>query len=218
MVKLKSQSIAQKMENARLLIEGAIHQPLINQELAKYGYPLKEIQKGKALLEKVVLLQSQKSTKYGAQFSASEQFKQDQTAAWDKYIYHIKVAKLAFRNDLGKQRQLQLNVARKRNLAGWLEQARFFYQEIQGMAAEMEQMGVTASELSQAQAMIEAVADTKRSYKGLEGEAQLATQERNIALKALEDWVRKFTKAARLALDENDQLLEGLGLMVPTRS
>lgn len=217
MVKIKSQSIPQRVEDARLLINGALHQPVVLQRLAKFGYPQNEIQKGKVLLEKVMLLQSAKSAKYGLQFDASEQFKKDQAAAWEKYMYHVKSAKLAFRNDIGKQKKLQLDVPRKRNLAGWMEQARYFYQEIQQMSDDSAVMGVTAAELAQTQAMIEAIADSHRSCRGLQGEAQMATQERNIAIQALDAWVRKFTKAARLALDDQDQLLEGMGLLVRTK-
>ncbi|WPP49061.1 hypothetical protein [Catalinimonas niigatensis] len=214
---VKKKNIPQRIEDARLLIRGAMHMPVVSQEVAKYGYPMKELQRGEGLLNKVILLQSEKSSKYGLQFSASEQLKKDQATAWEQYLYHVKSAKLAFRNDIGKQKHLQLDVPRKRNLAGWMEQARYFYKEIQQMPESFAPMGVTAEEVAQTQAMIEAIGDTHRSCKGLQGEAQMATQERNLAMKALDEWVRRFTKTARLALDDQDQLLEGLGLLVRSK-
>ncbi|MEK6477346.1 hypothetical protein WJR50_07425 [Catalinimonas sp. 4WD22] len=214
---MKSKAIPQRIEDARLLIRGAMSMPTVSQELAKVGYPLKELQRANTMIDNVVALQTDKNSKHGLQLSASEQFKKDQADAWEIYTYHVKSAKLALRNDVGKQRHLQLDVPRKRNLAGWMEQARYFYKEIQLLPDSFVAMGVTAEELAQAQAMMEAIADTHRSCKGLQGEAQMATQLRNIALKEMDEWVRRFTKAARLALDEHDQLLEGLGLLVRSK-
>lgn len=218
LVKMKSNSISQRIENARLLITGALRQPIVRQEVAKLGYPLKEIQKGEKLLNKVVLLQTAKKSKYGSQLSASEQCKQDQAAAWETYMYHVKSAKLTFRHDIGTMKRLQLDGPRKVRFAAWMEQSRYFYQEIRQMTEHFAVMGVTADELAQAQAMMEAVADAKRHCKSLAGEAQLATQERNAALKELDAWVSKFTKVARIALNEHDQLLEGMGLLVRSRA
>lgn len=214
---VKKKNIPQRIEDTRLLIHGAMSIPTVSQELAKVGYSLKELQRANTMVDNVVALQMDKNAKHGLQLGASEQFKKDQAAAWEVYSYHVKSAKLAFRNDVGKQRHLQLDVPRKRNLAGWMEQARYFYKEIQLLPDSFVAMGVTAEELAQGQAMIEAIADTHRSCKGLQGEAQMATQSRNIALKEMDEWVRRFTKAARLALDEHDQLLEGLGLLVRSK-
>lgn len=213
----KTSSIAQQIQNTRLLIDGALNQPIVSQQLAKYGFPKPEIKKVETILNKVELLETTKSSKYGQQLSASEQCKRDRAAAWEQYNYHVKSAKLAFRNDLGQQKRLQLDQPRKQSLAAWMTQARYFYQEIQQMPDHFAKMGVTADELAQTQAMVEAVAAGNRHCKSLAGEAQLATQQRNLAMKEMNVWVRRFTKVARVALEEQDQLLEGLGLVVRSK-
>lgn len=213
-----SRSIAQQIQSARLMIDGALNQPLVSQQLAKFGFPKPEIKKGEAILNKVELLQTDKTSRYGQQLSASEQCKRDRAAAWEFYDYHVQSAKLAFRRDPGQQKRLQLDRPRQRTLAAWMTQARYFYHELGQMPDHFARMGVTAAELAQAQAMVEAVAGGSRHCKTLTGEAQLATQQRNLALKELNAWVRRFTKVARLALEEHDQLLEGLGLLVRSKA
>ncbi len=213
----QNKQIAQQIQKTRLLINGALRQPVVSQKLAKFGFPKPEIKKGEAILNKVELLQLDKTARYGQQLSASEHCKRDRAAAWEQYNYHVKSAKLVFRNDLAQQKHLQLNQPRQRSLAAWLTQARYFYQEIRQMLDHFAKMGVTADELAQAQAMIEAVAEAQINCKTLVGEAQMATQQRNVALKELNAWVRRFTKVARIALEENDQLLEGLGLLVRSK-
>lgn len=214
---VKKKNIPQRIEDVRLLIYGTMHQPIVSEEMAKLGYSFKEMQKAQAMVDNVSKLQNEKSSKYASQYSASERYKEDQAAAWELYNYHTRSAKLAFRRDKMMRKQLQLDMPRKRSMAGWMEQARFFYGTLQQMPEQFGKIGVTAEELAQAQAMMEALADAHRHYKGLQGEAQMATQTRNIAMKELDAWVRRFNKAARLALHEHDQLLEGLGLLVRSK-
>ncbi len=78
-------------------------------------------------------------------------------------------------------------------------------------------VNVTGEVLAQTLAMIEAVAEAKRVRKSLAGEAQQMTQERNKALRELNTWTRRFAKMARMALEEKDQLLEGMGLLVRSK-
>ena len=217
MAKVKKSSIAQQVDSAQQLIDGARAQPEVMKELAKLGYPPKEMQKGVALLNRVIMLESAKSSKYGLKHSTAVQGNQDQTEAWRKYMHHVKSARLAFASDLGKQKRLELTVARKRSLAEWRVQARHFYQELQQMTDDFAAVNVTGEELAQTLAMIEAVAEAKRVRKSLAGEAQQMTQDRNKALRELNTWTRRFAKMARIALEEQDQLLEGMGLLVRSK-
>jgi len=214
----KSKSLAQKIQDARLLIEGALNQPVVLDRLARLEFTSEEILKGKTLLENVVLLHTEKTSCYGHQAVAAAQLKQDQAQARDLYQYHLRLAKLVFRHQPDKRNMLQLEVPRQRALAAWIAQASEFYRLMLKMSEEHARLGVTTEELLQAQAMIEAIGTTWRRNKSLLGEAQQATQERNQAIKALDTWISRFKKTARLALEEQDQLLEGMGLLVRSKA
>lgn len=45
------------------------------------------------------------------------------------------------------------------------------------------------------------------------GEAQAATQKRDKALDELQDWLSDYLAIAKIALEEEPQLLEGLGVL-----
>ena len=217
MVKIRKSSIARQIEDAQQLIDGALAQPEVMKELSKLGYPPKEIEKGKEKLNRVIMLEATKSNKYGLKHNASVQCNQDHAETWAKYMRHVKQARLTFADDLGKQKHLELTVRRKRAMADWLVQARYFYQELQQMTDDFAAMNVTGEELAQTLAMIEAVAEAKRLRKSIDGEAQQMTQERNTALRELNTWTRRFAKMARMALEDKDQLLEGMGLLVRSK-
>ena len=45
------------------------------------------------------------------------------------------------------------------------------------------------------------------------GEAQAATKRRDAALDAMQDWLSDYLAIAKVALEEEPQLLEGLGVL-----
>ena len=59
--------------------------------------------------------------------------------------------------------------------------------------------------------MLEAQTEAQEATKGA---AQQATQDQHAALDALDDWLARFIKIARVALADKPQLLEKLGIIV----
>jgi hypothetical protein len=64
--------------------------------------------------------------------------------------------------------------------------------------------------LSAAQAQVEGVASLNNAQEQEKGEAQAATQERDAAIEALDDWLADFRVVARIALEDDPQLMEAL--------
>ena len=207
-------SIEQKLENYRIALEGGMNHPIISQRVAVLGYDKKKVREGIGLHNEVIQLESLKNERYGNQRGSHDTLKADREAAWQLYIKHVTFARLAFKGNKAVWQKLQLSGKRKSTLAGWLAQSRIFYQEITHVTETMATVGITAEELQQAWAMIEAVAQARTQYQQEAGEAQWATQKRNQSLRELEVWMQRYLKVARLALEEDDQLLEVLGIVV----
>lgn len=207
-------TIVLQMERVRIAIQGALNSPSILKQLALYGYDRKKVLEGKALYEKMKLLENTMKQEKGAQLKTTDELHAAFDQAYRQYIKHVKIARMAIPHNRELWRILDLSGERKRTISGWLYQAETFYMNLYHIESAMANFGVTSEELSQAQAMMEAVAAARVKQFGDISEAQLAKKERDNALGALNDWYRKFIIIAKVALDNNPQMLEALGIMV----
>lgn len=173
--------------------------------------------KGKALNEKLRLLQIAKKDHYGAQATATDTLAANQAEAQQLYHEQVTLARLAFKNDRGMKIKLEISGSRKKSKDAWLAQAMTFYEKIDQMAPAMADYGVTLETLQQTKAMVEALATTRQLQLQSIGEAQDATEQRDVALRTMNSWMSDFKAAARVALKDNPQWLEMLGISVRSK-
>ena len=74
--------------------------------------------------------------------------------------------------------------------------------------------GYTAEKLQAEQALVMTAETNNFSYDKEKGEAQQSTVNRDEKVDELIDWFRDFIEIARIALEENPQWLEKLGIVV----
>lgn len=196
-------TIAQQLAEAQVIIDNALNNPDIRKPLEAYGYDTKRIRGGKVLLENVVMLQSVQKKEYGMQYRATDQLQAARQEAETLYKKHLNLARMALPDDRAAWNTLQLIGARQRSVAGWLSQARIFYNNVVSIDNALESFGVTREELATAQAMVEAVAAELAHQKSGKSVAQASTRQRNEALDALNQWIGDFLSVARIALRES---------------
>lgn len=196
------------------IIENALNHPDIQKKLAAFTYDRKKLLEGKALNEKVGLLQAVKKDNYGLQVSSTESLKVNLADTKAIYHEHVALARLTYKDSRGMRYRLDLNGPRKRRKEEWLAQAAIFYSNIEVIAADMARYGVTLEVLQQTKAMIEALSTTRQQQLLRKAEAQNATEKRDAALKAMDIWMKDFKTVARLALKDHPQWLEMLGIKV----
>ena len=214
---MKKKTIAAEMAMAQIAIENALQQPTIQKKLAAVGYDRKTLLAGKSLSEEVRMLQSVQQDKYGEQYRSLDAFRQQMAEVQGRYQRHLKIARLAFADQRGRQEQLQMVGKRKIDISGMLEQMNTFYKKISLFASEMALYNTNPDELTQTQAMVAALYAARQRRLQYRGEAQDATQKRDEKRKQLRAWMSRFKKAARLALHDDPQLLEALGIVVASQ-
>ena len=210
-------SIHTLLSQAQLAIDNALNNPQILQYLSDFGYSSARIQQGKKLYNVAAAAQLAQRTEAGEQISATTAV----NAAWEKaqktYSRMVKVARIAFKRNAGVAVQLDLNGTRKKSLSGWLAQANQFYQNALGdkaILSQLKEFGITEQKLKAGLAELAAVERANLLKEQEKGAAQAATQARDAALDELQDWLSDYWAIAKVALEDNPQLLEGMGILV----
>lgn len=214
---MKKNTITAEMAAAQLAIENALENAIIKKKLAIVGYDQKSLLVGKALREAVYLLYSAQKDKYAEKYEGSDALRTQFADVQARYRQHVKRARLAFEGQRGLREQLQINGKRKTDTVGQLDQIYAFYSKIEQHLEIITRYDVKVEELVQTRAMVEALQASRRKRVARRGEAQHATLQRDKKRRELRDWMAQFKKAARLALHDDPQLLEVLGIPVPSQ-
>ncbi len=212
----KKKSIYEELEYYRLIISGALANPVILKKLAELGYDRKAILAGQQQLLRMKSQQQLRESGQNSQKAGTQSMRQAYREADAHYLSHVKLARLVVPADSQAWNDLQLAGRRRKDLAGWMMQTQAFYQYAPTVAELLVQRGITPEELTQTQAMIEAVAEARVEQNRRKGDKQVAKVRRDQEREALQQWMRKFIRAARYAFAEDQQQLEVLGIVVPS--
>ncbi|MEL6603524.1 MAG: hypothetical protein AAFP20_09910 [Cyanobacteria bacterium J06614_10] len=209
-------SIDTLLSQAQLAIDNALNNPKILDYLSDYGYTTARIQRGKKLHNTAAAAQLAQTTEAGEQLSSTATLNEAWETAKKTYIRFVKVARVAFKRNAGASTQLDLNGSRKRTLSGWMAQATQFYKSAfasKAILKDLSEFGITEQKLKAGLNQIAAIEAANLAQEKEKGEAQAATQARDAALEDLQDWLSDYLAIAKVALEDDPQLLEGLGVL-----
>ncbi len=208
-------SIDSYLQQVRLGIENAQAVPEIADALTVYGYGTDRFVTGSALLSTAESLEAVQKKEYGEQYKATESLR----AAWDAadkvYSTYRKLTKLALRDDKKMLATMLVDQAKARTLSAWLKQAMVFYENALSqpeVLAALATYNITAEMLTAGQTAALAIVPLEAAQEREKMDAQKATKSRNAALDELDYWYTEFRDLARIALAEDQQRLEALGL------
>ena len=214
MIAYRSSNIDSYLQQIRLAIQNG-QSPDIAAALAVYGYDAAKTGAGVPLLATVEELQAVQKKEYSEQYAATTALGEAWKAADKIYATHRKLAKLALRNDPDGQKALMLHEPKAQTLDPWLGQAGVFYKnllESDDMLAAMAVYNITDLMLIATRDAVVQVAAFNGDQEREKSEARKATRARDAALDALDDWYNEFRALARIALEDDPQRLEALGL------
>jgi uncharacterized protein YhfF len=215
------QTIDTLFNSAHIAITNSLTNPQIQAYLSEFGYTPERIQQGKLLYDAALAAHQQQRADYGDQKTATTALTQAWDTARKSYIRYVKVTRIAFKDNAGVATRLELEGDRKKTLSGWLAQATQFYTNLLNapeLLTQLREYGITSEKLQAGQAEVQAVVTANLSQKTEKGDAQTATQTKGKAIADLKAWMSNFTAIARLALENDRQLLEGLGITVKSRN
>ena len=200
---------------AELILNNAQQHPDIAAALEVFGYDAATLQEGQDLLIAARSRYDAQIREYGEQHAATQAFKEATKQADKTYSTHRRLAKIAFKQDPQRQTDLRLNDRKPSAFNPWYEQARHFYTALLAdtdAQTRLARYRITLDVLQTAQGEVTQAFALNSSQEREKGEAQSATQDRDGAVEALDEWLSEFKAIARIALDETPQLLEALNL------
>ena len=210
-------TIEELLSYSRTAINNALNNAPVREALAVFGYNEEKLRAGLALYNAARAKYTQQIDEYGDKAAASAAMTQARNGLNKVYSAHLKVARVTLKNNAGAFGDLKLSGQRKRVHVAWLEQTHVFYEQALAKEAdktELLKFGITETKLNEGMALVTAAETAYANYVKETGEAQVATQARDEAIDALEEWMSDFVAILRVAFEDDPQKLEILGIVV----
>jgi hypothetical protein len=217
MATIKHKIKDQLIESYRVLLANVEIQPEISATMAEYGYDLPVITKGRELLEATTTAFNFNQQEDNETIQVRADFDAKVALMTEKYASHRRKGKVAFRKDEVTLKQLGLTDAYSRAYVKWIATMKTFYNGVRSNAAHLAKLllfKITEEEITSCITEINALETTRTLYLREVGESQEATKSKDKALAELEEWMSDFYAVAKVAMEDQPQLLESLGLLV----
>ena len=211
--------VAKQVERARLMIDGTLNNPDIQEAVTPYGYPVERMAEGKALLDTVQAkrksAESRRTVKKGTTKEAVDATK----AVFQAMTPLVGIARAVLLTDHVALGALGLDRGPlPRSRVGLLDAGRRFLDGLDSdptLATRLATSNVTTAKRTALQTKLTVLGQAQSVQAGAKGDSENLTPAVQEALTALNAWVMLYRKLARIALKEHPQLAEKLGINAP---
>lgn len=202
------------LQDVALVITNVKEDKDILRQLSKLSYDLKSIESAEKLYHQFRELIMQQEDAHLAAKEMTRTLQDTRQLIQQKYQKHLSLTRLIFAEDKKAFEELGLKGKRMQRMDKWLKQCQRFYYHAGAYVALFEKYNIPSSEIEEMQTLLEQVHQIYAKQKAAQSQAQVLTQKKMEVGAALEKWYRKFIKVARIALEEQPQQLEALGVVV----
>jgi hypothetical protein len=216
----KSKSDSKILNLSEVAITNSLSDSKILPKVEKFGYNASKLNEGKQLLE-VALEKYKENLKLDGHLqnltqSMREKFETGKQAYQDL----AKVVRAIFKNDKGILAQLGIEGKMPRTIAGFIASALTLFDnasKVEEVRAKLSEYGYDDTKLKTEKLKILELQDVNNQQEAAKGSAQNSTREKDKAIKTLYEWVMQYIKIARVALKDDKDLLESIGVRVYSR-
>ena len=211
-------SIEDRLDAMNTALQGTLGDSRIMELVAESGYDDVELQAGVVIYEAARDANAAQKAAAGVQHAVTEQKGEAWEDAVDAYQDVAKVIRARFQDDSQKLKLFSL-IKQPTDIAGFLANAHNVFNVAMNNADVQEGLlkrKLTPEKLQEKYAFIVALDEANQDQRGAIGDAQLATEAQDIALDQMHKWYAEYIKICRVALEDESQLLEKLG--IPART
>lgn len=185
--------------------------------LAEYGYDEAKISEGKTLYHQATASQESNRKETNEEIEAHQVFDNLFKALVETYKAHRKRAKVVFKDQPATLKILALTGTMPLRILSVLQEIEILYTELdkdESLKNALKIMKITPEDITAQLSKLAEVRTAYAKYTAEKGESQQATKDKNQAFGAFEKWVRNFHNLAKIALEDQPQLLESLGKFI----
>ena len=197
-----------------IAVQAALSIPELTTAFQGSGIDENKIQVGRTLTQEVITWQDRQTGAANNLHVAQTTFRTTKEKINSLYTRHLEVARFLYREDEEMRRTLQLAGARRTRFADWIEQVRTFYARLNVKA--LAPLGVSGKEINEAKTMISQLAELQVLRNDARRQSQQTTRSKQMAVNDLRAWFRRFVNASEFVCQEDPQLLESMGIVVPS--
>lgn len=208
---MKHKSQTDVISRADLAIENSLSNAEIQAAVAACGYPAEKLVEARAQVEAAQAAVSERASALGKRIDATQEFHQALAAAQEAYRKLAKTARVMC--DKPTLSALGLTGREPRTIGAFLKAA-FTLFDNAADAPILAQYGYDAAQLAAGRAAVVALQAAGQRSDAARGAALAATARQREALKGLRAWLARYIAIAKVALRENPQRLESLGILV----
>lgn len=209
-------TIAQTLEQQRVLIFNS-SKPEVASLLEVFGIDSKYRKKGELLYNEVIQLAETQKKEQQEESLSFDNFYESKTECGVNHKRNRKIIKMVSRSDRNLQNRIKLYVPKEYAIEEWFKQVIEFYNLVlneSGLMNLLSKFGVTKEKLTADKVAVESLKPLRNEAMSEKGQAQEATRLRNAKMEELEDYCYELRTIATIALENNIQLLEALGIIV----
>lgn len=205
------------LQNYGILFENIKNHTDVASKISEYGYNEEKIAKGKELYSKVNEMYLKNIEETQLETSAYKLFKESFDAVLENYRSDKKRIRVVFKENQDVLKNLRLVGRESYSHANLLDDMFVMYNTLQKdetLKEEVAQFKVTSENIDKQLLALEEVKKLLAAYTLKKGDKQQSTKNANQSFDELSKWVRKFFEVAKLALEDQPQLLESLTKVV----
>lgn len=212
---MSHRSIAERLNKSDLALNNAAR-PEIAPRLNLYGCDTAYLTEGRNRWNAAREALSRRDFLFGEQQELTRQLNEARDAAYNEYKALAQLARAVFRDRPGLLVQLGISGGTPRTIAGLLRVAGTLNDNAANpeIASLLEGHGYSAERIAGIQAAFDTLRQAYEAQQAAKGLTQQATQDLQAAMSALDQWMSQFRAIARVALRDNPQYLEQLGIIV----
>ena len=209
-------SLPELVQASRTMFQNAAANPEIATRMAAFGYAAADLTAALDLVEDVEDLDAAQQEEYADQFEATAAARAAVAALEAKWTRHRKLARAAHARGSADYRALGLQGSTPKAAAALVHRAEQFYRVLEKEPARLAGTRIAPAEVAAGRALAETAHDTLAAQEKETGEAQLATRVRDDQVAVLRATAHEFAEVAKVALEDEPQLREQLGLPEPS--